>query len=125
MRAAAQSGRIETGFRQHRFDAGNMPRFAAMGRASKRQRFVPQSVAIRRSPLDERQRLQRLDRGTREYRRRHVADRERHRSGRIGDRNGAAMPAFDQRTSRDFDQNGIGHVPVLRFMAFSISNEIE
>ena len=123
MRAATQRGRIETGFRQHAFNAGNMRRFAAVRGASERQLFVVEPVTIRHPLLDERQGLQCLDRGTRKYRHRHVADSKRHCSRGVGNRDGPAVPAFDQQASHDFDQNGIGHVSLARFTPFSISGK--
>ena len=119
MRAAAQVGRRKPGFRQHALDASDMRSFAAMRGASERQFLIAQAEAIGRALLDQRQGLQRLHRGTRKYRRRHVAESENGPAFGIGHGNGAAVPAFDQRPARHFDQNRIFHTE-----RFACSSEV-
>src|SRR5215469_10436054 len=113
MCAAAQVGRHEPDFRQYPLDAGDMRGFPAMRGASERQFLVAQAKTIGRALLDQWQRLQRLHRGTRKYRRRHVAKSKNTTALRVGHGNGAAVPAFDQRSANHVDQNGIGHAELF------------
>lgn len=83
--------------------------FTAVRGAGERKFLVAQSVTIGRAPLQERQRLQRLDRRTRKYRRRYVADRKHRGSIGIGDGDGGAMGALQERPAYDFDKNRVSH----------------
>ena len=87
---------IKTGFRQHALDTGDVRRLAAMRGAGERQLLVAKAVAVGRALLDQRQRLQCLDRRARKYRRSHVADGKHVAALRIGHRDGAAVSALHQ-----------------------------
>ena len=99
MGAAAQRRGIERRLRQHARDARDMPRLAGMRGAGQRQLLVAEAVSIRGAGLDQRQSLQRLDRGARENRRRHVAYGQHGSAIGIGHRDGAAMLALDHGTA--------------------------
>ena len=103
MRAAAQVGGGQPGFRQHSLDAGNMRGFAAMRGASQGQFLIVQAETLCCALLYQRQRLQRLDRGTRKYRRADVADSQSGFAIGIANGNGAAVAAFEQRPACHFD----------------------
>ena len=60
-------------FASMRVTPATCPGSPRMRGAGQRQLLVAEAVSIRRAGLDQRQRLQRLDRGARENRRRHVA----------------------------------------------------
>src|SRR5262249_21334171 len=115
MRAATQIGRLKPGFRQHPLDARDVRGFAAMRGASERQFLVAQAKTVGRALLDQRQSLQRLHSGTRKYRRRHVANSENGMAFGVGNSNGAAVPAFDQRSAYHFDKNRVGHAERFLF----------
>jgi hypothetical protein len=108
--AAAQRRGIEPGLRQHARDPRDMPRLAGMRGAGQRQLFVAEAESVGGAGLDQRQGLQRLDRGARENRRCHIADGQHASAVGIGHGDGAAMPALDQRPAQDFDQNRVIHV---------------
>ncbi len=74
-----------------------------------RKLLVAQPVALGSARFHERQSLQGLDRRTREYRRRHVADAEDERAAGIGDGDRAPMAAFRQAAANDFDENRVAH----------------
>ena len=111
MGAAAQRRRRKPGFRQHALDAGDMPGFPAMRGASERKLPVGKSEAVGRPLFYERQGLQRLDGRARKHRRGDVAGGKHGAALGVDHRDGAAMPALDQRTADDFDENRIAHAP--------------
>ena len=94
---------------KHARDAFNMRRLAAMRSAGERKLFVTKRVAVGRPRLDERKRLQRLHRRTREDRLRHLADAKHRRPIGIGNDERTVMAALHQASARHFDKNRIAH----------------
>jgi hypothetical protein len=87
-----------------------MLRLAAMRGAGERQFLIAEAVARGRARFHKLQRLDRLDRRTREHRVLDIAEREREASASITHGNRAAMPAFDQGAAQHLDENGIAHL---------------
>ena len=86
-----------------------MDRLARMRCAGQRDLRRRQRKAIGGAAFDQRQRLQRLDGGARENRRRDIAERKDVAPSDVADRDGAAMPAFDAAAAQNFNQNRIVH----------------
>ena len=103
--AALQLRYVGAGFRQDALDDGDVHRLAAVARAHQRQFVRRETVALHAAVLDERQRLQGLQRRAGEIERVGIPDGGDQPAGRIGDGDrsvvhalrGAAAGGFDQR----------------------------
>ena len=78
--------------------------------AAQRDRLPAQPEPIRGAALDQRQRLQGLDRRARKHRPGHVAEREDHTLVGVDDRPRPAMKRLDAQAAGDFDGDGVVHV---------------
>ncbi len=87
-----------------------MTGLTAMRRTGQSEFFVAKSKKIGTASFHQYQSLQRLDRGARKNRRANIAERQNQAAVSVDDCNSAAMPAFDLRSSNDFDQNRIVHL---------------
>lgn len=110
MRAAFECRLVQAGLRQHGACQLDMWRLTGMRGAGQRQLPITEAVGIGSAALDQRQRLDRLDRRTREHRLCRVADLPDGLAVGVEDGNSAAMGALDESAAQDFDQNRICHV---------------
>ena len=110
MRAAGENGNVRPRLGEHRARERHVGRLARMRGAAQRDRLPAQPKPIRGAALDQRQRLQRLDRRARKYRPGHVAEREDHTPVGVDDRPRPAMKRLDARAAGDFDDDGVVHV---------------
>jgi len=112
MSAASQRGCVEACLAQHAGNDFHMRRFAAMRGASQCKLFITERVTIGSAGFYQRQRLQRLDRRTREYRLCHVADGKHRRPIGVDDSHRAAMAALNQAAAAQLDEDRIAHCSV-------------
>ena len=104
---------VEPGFGEHPRRERHMRGLAGMRGAGERKLLIAEAEAIRRPALDQRQRLDRLDRRARENRPLDVAEREHDAAVRVDHNPRAAMLRFDAPASRDFDDDGIAQTGPL------------
>ncbi len=109
VRPAGERGRIEPGAREHALDQCDVRRLTRVRSRCERQLVLAEAEAIRGTGFDERQRLQRLDRGTGKHRARDVAQAEHCVAVGIDHGGCAAMLALEERAADDFDEYRICH----------------
>ncbi len=108
MRAAGERRGAEVGLGEHRRRGRDMAWRCRVRRAGESDLGVGERERVRRAAFDQRQRLQRLDRGTRVDRRIDFAERQRNRAVGVDHGRCAAMARFDTRAACDFDHDGVG-----------------
>ena len=109
MRPTLQRANVEASAREHSLHASHMSRFAGMGRTGECQFLVSKPIAVGRSGFHEHQRLNGLYGGARINRRLRVADVQNCAPARVHHTSCTAMPTFNQRAARHFDQDWIFH----------------
>src|SRR5258707_12630897 len=87
-----------------------MHRFARMRGTCKRDVLVVETKRLDRTRFDQRQRLDRLERGAWIVRRLDVTEGEADCAFHIGDRDRTPMYALDKRAARLLHEDGVGHV---------------
>jgi len=109
LRAAFQRAFVKPGGIQHGGGKGDVTGFAAMGCLRQGQFTLAIAEPVGRAAFDQRQRLDRLDGGTRKNRLLDIAECEE--GPAVGAKNGnrAAMAAFHAVATHYFDEDGIGH----------------
>ncbi len=117
MRAAGEIALGASDTREPCRHARRVHLLAGMGGAGERDFLIAQAERIRRARFDERQRLHGLQRGARIDRLFHIAERKPQRTASIGDRNRAAMDAFDERPARDLHKDRVRHGAMLHLLS--------
>ena len=110
MRAAGKIALVEPGLGEqapHRLD---MHTVAAMRGAGDRELVIAEPKRVGGAALDQRNGLQRLDRGAREHRSLDIAERKQEPPISIGNGDSAGMAALDERPSDHLDEDGIGSI---------------
>ena len=119
---AAFEGRfVEPDRRQHRRGQSGVAALAGMRGAGQRQLAIAEAQRRRSTGFDQRQRLDELDRRTREHRLLDVADRPDDGAIGIENGNGAAVTALDDVTAQHFDQHRINDHPAPPTAASALS----
>ena len=117
MRAAFENALVAPGLCKHCPRRRDMVLLAGMRGAGERDLLCAQAQAVRGAALEQRQGLQRLDRGARVDRPLDVAERHHDRSARVDDRSGAAMGGFDPIAAQSLGDHGIAHLRLLESAA--------